>query len=308
MGIMRKVLLKASENRWLASHLPNYPFARRAVKRFMPGERVEDALGECATLQERGIATVITRLGENIRQIEQASEVTEHYVDVIDTIQRRALPTHISVKLTQLGLDIDADHARESVARIMRVAGSDPVWIDIESSKYTDVTLEVFRSARASASNVGLCVQAYLKRTTSDLENLLTATTAIRLVKGAYMEPPTIAFASKADVDANYLKCARMLLERVKSGEIGHAPAFATHDVAIIREIARTAQQMGVTREQFEFQMLYGINTAEQTRLAKEGFRTRVLISYGEAWFAWYMRRLAERPANVWFVVKSLVS
>jgi proline dehydrogenase len=211
------------------------------------------------------------------------------------------------VKLTQLGLDIDADHARDSVIRIMRSAGSDPVWIDIEYSRYTDITLEVFRSARATGTNVGLCLQAYLRRTTSDLNDLLPGTTAIRLVKGAYKEAPDVAFASKREVDENYLKCARILLQRVKSGEIGYVPAFATHDVAIIRRIAQFANELGVSREQFEYQMLYGIKPEEQNRIAREGFRIRVLISYGEAWFAWYMRRLAERPANVLFVVKSLL-
>ncbi|HUP88133.1 MAG TPA: proline dehydrogenase family protein [Longimicrobiales bacterium] len=306
MAIARKLLLKASESRWLADNLPNYPFARRAVKRFMPGESVEDALSECATLQQRKLSSVITRLGENIQQLDQAAEVTAHYVDVLNTIKRRGLQTHVSVKLTQLGLDMDADHALESVVRIMRSAAPDPVWIDIESSRYTDITLEVFRSARATGTNVGLCLQAYLKRTEKDLEDLLATTTAIRLVKGAYREPPEIAYARKADVDDNYVKLARMLLDRAKTGEIGHAPAFATHDREIIGKLAIMADELGVTKQQFEYQMLYGINASEQNLLATEGFRTRVLISYGEAWFAWYMRRLAERPANLWFVVKSV--
>lgn len=306
MGLLRAGLLKASESRWLADHLPNYPFARRAVKRFMPGESVEDALSECAALQQRKLSSVITRLGENVKQLDQAAEVTAHYVDVLNTIKRRGLQTHVSVKLTQLGLDIDADFARESVVRIMRSAAPDPVWIDIESSRYTDSTLQVFRSARATGTNVGLCLQAYLKRTERDLENLLAGTTAIRLVKGAYRERPDLAHTRKADVDDNYVKLARVLLERAKSGEVGHAPAFATHDRHIIGKVALMANEVGITKKQFEYQMLYGINTSEQNLLAAEGFRTRVLISYGEAWFAWYMRRLAERPANLWFVLKSL--
>ena len=308
MAVMRGLLLRASESKWLAAHLPNYPFARRAVKRFMPGENVEDALSECASLQQRGIKTVITRLGENIRDIGQANEVTAHYVDVLNTIQRRGLPTNVSVKLTQLGLDIDQKKATESVIRIMRSAGDDPVWVDIEYSRYVDVTLEVFNAARDAGTNVGLCIQAYLYRSENDLQKLLQRTSAIRLVKGAYKESAEVAFPEKKDVDANYLKLARMMLQRAKDETVGHAPAFATHDVAIVKRIAAMADELGVTRDKYEFQMLYGINTAEQNRLAREGFRIRVLISYGEAWFAWYMRRLAERPANVWFVLKSVVT
>lgn len=307
MGVMRSILLRASESPQLAKRLPNYPFARRAVRRFMPGESEEDALKECAVLAPRGLGTVLTRLGENITQLEEASAVTSHYAAVLADIQRRALPTHISIKLTQLGLDIDAEQATGSVTALMRHASPDPIWIDMESSRYTDVTLDIFRHARAADENVGLCVQSYLRRTAHDLATLLPDTTAIRVVKGAYKESADIAFAKKADVDENFILLARMLLERVKRGAIGNVPAFATHDVAIIRRITAMADQLGVARTDYEFQLLYGINKAEQERLAREKYRVRVLISYGSAWFAWYMRRLAERPANVWFVVKSLV-
>ncbi|MGQ0814079.1 MAG: proline dehydrogenase family protein [Gemmatimonadota bacterium] len=307
MALMRTLLLKASESRWLASHLPNYPFARQAVRRFMPGEDVKDALRECAALAEKGIGTVVTRLGENIAQSEEATVVTAHYTEVLRDIRANRLPTHVSVKLTQLGLDIDASHASDSVAALMRQAAPDTLWIDMEGSRYTDATISVFREACLRGENAGLCLQAYLKRTGADLEKLLATTTAIRLVKGAYKESSDIAFAHKSDVDANYLALARVMLERAARGVIGHAPAFATHDVAIIRRIAELADQLGVHRADYEFQLLYGINTQEQMRLARENYRVRVLISYGSAWFAWYMRRLAERPANVWFVLKSML-
>ncbi|MGQ0562701.1 MAG: proline dehydrogenase family protein [Gemmatimonadota bacterium] len=303
---MRTLLLKASVSPWLASRLPSYPFARRAVRRFMPGEQPADALRECAALSERGLRTVITRLGENIAQPEEAAAVAAHYNDVIDDIRSRQLPTQVSVKLTQLGLDVNPARASENVQTLMRAARAETIWIDMEGSAYTDATIHVFRSARAAGENVGLCVQAYLKRTSADLDALLPLTTAIRLVKGAYHEPAAIAFARKAEVDANYIALARRLLERVKAGVIGRAPAFATHDVAIIRRIAQMAEELDIARAGYEFQLLYGINTQEQLRLADEGYRVRVLISYGSAWFAWYMRRLAERPANVWFLVKNL--
>lgn len=306
MGVMRSILLKASESRWLATHLPNYPFARRAVKKFMPGERVEDALQEAAVLAARRTGTVITRLGENITQLPDAEAVTAHYIEVLHDIRARQLPTHVSVKLTQLGLDIDPQHATRSVIRLRQAAEPDTLWIDMESTRYTQVTIDTFNAARDTGPNVGLCLQAYLKRTIADLTTLLNRTTAIRLVKGAYMESPDVALADKKDVDENYLRCARLLLEAVQEKEVGHVPAFATHDVAIIRQITQIADKLGLARDRYEFQLLYGINVAEQKRLAEEGFRIRVLISYGEAWFAWYMRRLAERPANVLFLLRSL--
>jgi proline dehydrogenase len=310
MDLMRSLLLKGSESKWLALNLPRFAFSRRAVKRFMPGEELDDALQECNRFSAGGIGTIVTRLGENITAIGEADEVTAHYLGALDDISRRSLPTHLSVKLTQLGLDISPDHAASCTQKITERSAQlrMPVWIDMESSRYTDATLDVFRQVRAQHENVGVCLQAYLHRTRHDLENLLTNTTAIRLVKGAYKEPANVVLQQKSAVDENYLACAKRMLEAVKTGTVGHAPGFATHDVAIIKDIAQQAKQLGVPRENFEFQMLYGINRAEQQRLASEGYRLRVLISYGSAWFAWYMRRLAERPANVWFVLKSAIT
>ena len=272
----------------------------------MPGETSDDALRECKALSGIGITSVITRLGENITKIDDASAVTRHYLTVLKEIQQAGLPTHISIKPTQLGYDIDPQSALHSVQALMRDANQQPIWIDMEGSRYTQGTVELFQSAREGGQNVGLCVQAYLKRTQSDLNALLSNTTAIRLVKGAYQEPADIAFARKADVDENYVACAATLLDRAGQDVVGYVPAFATHDVAIIRRIVRMAEDRGMARDRYEFQLLYGINSGEQRRLAREGFRIRVLISYGEAWFAWYMRRLAERPANVLFLLKNL--
>lgn len=307
MSFFRSALLKASESKWLAARLPNYPFARRAVRRFMPGETAEAALAECSVLNKRGLGTVITRLGENIESEHEARAVAEHYRTVLAEIQNQRLPTQVSVKLTQLGLDIDDQLAADSVMRLMRAAAGDTIWIDMEYSRYTDGTIDVFNAARDSSENIGVCVQAYLHRTMGDLEKLLQRTSAVRLVKGAYKESPAIAFARKGDVDRNYMKCARMMLERVRNGVAGNPPAFATHDVELIRGISEIAEQMGIPRNHYEFQMLYGIRAEEQQRLVREAYKARVLISYGEAWFAWYMRRLAERPANVWFVMKSML-
>jgi proline dehydrogenase len=310
MGLLRFAFLKGAESQWLARNLPRYAFSRRAVRRFMPGESLEDAFSECARLAAGGVGTVITRLGENITAIEEADAVSAHYLDALSDIARRALPTHLSVKLTQLGLDISADRAAAYVDEIAGAAAemSAPVWIDMESSRYTDVTIDVFRRTRRQRENVGLCLQAYLHRSGSDLTALLASTTAIRLVKGAYMEPAEVAIQHKQQVDENYLACAVQLLTAVRERVVGYVPVFATHDVALINKINEQAKQLRVSREQYEFQMLYGIRTAQQQKLASEGYRLRVLISYGAAWFAWYMRRLAERPANVWFVFRNMLA
>ena len=310
MNLMRSGLLKAAESQWLARNLPRFAFSRRAVRRFMPGEELEDALSECKQLAERGVGSVITRLGENITSLSEANEVRAHYVQALDHIARGSLPTHLSVKPTQLGLDISRDEAAAHVHAIATASASAgaPVWIDMESSRYVETTLEIFRRTRAQNENVGLCVQAYLHRTARDVGDLLATTTALRLVKGAYKEPPDVALQSKKQVDANYLRLALQMLESAKTRTVGYAPAFATHDANLIAQINTQAKQMGVGREQYEFQMLYGIQTSLQRKLADEGCRLRVLISYGSAWFAWYMRRLAERPSNVWFVAKSVLT
>ena len=310
MSLMRSALLKAADSQWLAHNLPRFAFSRRAVRRFMPGEALTDALAECQLLGERGVGSVITRLGENITSLAEAHAVKDHYLSALSDIHRRNVPTHLSVKLTQLGLDISLDETATHVRTITaasREFGA-PVWIDMESSRYVDVTLDVFRRIRAEHDNIGLCVQAYLHRTAHDLGDLLHNTTAIRLVKGAYKETADIALQNKKQVDASYLRLAVQLLEAAKTRVVGYPPAFATHDARLIDEIIARAKQMNVPRENFEFQMLYGIQGGLQQKLAGEGFRLRVLISYGSAWFAWYMRRLAERPANVWFVAKSVLN
>ena len=310
MSLVRSALLKAAESQWLAHNLPRFSFSRRAVRRFMPGEELNDALAEGESLARRGIGTVITRLGENITSLAEARTVRDHYTAALDDIHRRAVPTHLSVKLTQLGLDISLEETATHLDAITRASAEfgAPLWIDMESSRYVDTTLDVFRRTRMNHANVGLCLQAYLHRTSQDMRDLLEATTAIRLVKGAYQESADVAFQSKKQVDENYFQLAVRLLEAAKKDVTGYAPAFATHDAKLIEAISLRAHEMGIPRDNFEFQMLYGIQPALQQKLASDGYRLRVLISYGAAWFAWYMRRLAERPANVWFVAKSVIS
>lgn len=308
--MLRSTLLALSRNRTLAERLPRFRFARSAVRRFMPGEELESALSATAEFAPHGIGTVLTRLGENIEDAAEADAVAAHYHDALAAIAGRELDACISIKLTQLGLDIDDDLARRHVASLCARAErlGIAVWIDIESSGYVHRTLALFRAVAAEHRNVGLCLQAYLRRTAADLAALLPATTAIRLVKGAYDEPGSVAYRRKSDVDANYARLAAVLLDAAALHVDAPPPALATHDTGLLAQITADAERRGVPRSAFEVQMLYGIRAAEQRRLAADRFRVRVLISYGSAWFPWFMRRLAERPANVWFVARNLVS
>lgn len=274
----------------------------------MPGEDVESALDAAQELGDAGITSVLTRLGENVSDATAARAVTDHYLDVLGKIDSRSLHSHLSVKLTQLGLDVSRDTCQHELSRIVTHAAERGtfVWIDMEGSAYTDVTLELYRSVRTGYANVGVCLQSYLRRTARDLDALAGVTPVIRLVKGAYREPPSVAFPKKADVDERYFELARYLLGAGWSHG-GTVPGIATHDSALITRIQELAQSSGVPAEAYEFQMLYGIQREDQRRLVRAGHRVRVLISYGNAWFPWYMRRLAERPANLWFVLKSVV-
>lgn len=308
MGLMRTLLLKASESRWLADHASRRGFAQRAVRRFMPGEDIEAALTAAEQLGERNIPTLITLLGEAITNRPEAEQVAQHYVDALERIERRGLRTQLSVKLTQLGLDISRDLCAEQLAAVVERAAAlgNFVCIDMEGSSYVDATLDLFRSVRPDHPNVGICLQAYLYRTAEDLESLLPLSPTVRLVKGAYNEPPRIAFPKKADVDANYFKLAKRLLAEDARPE-GVTPAFGTHDLQLVTRIRDFAEGAGIAKSAYEIQMLYGIRREEQLRLAAGGNVMRTLISYGGAWFPWYMRRLAERPANLWFVARSVL-
>ena len=307
MSLARKVLLAMSTNAWLRERATKTAFVRRSVSTFMPGERLEDAMAAAAAQQARGIDTILTKLGENVTSMTEAEAVTLHYLDVLDKVQAAGLNAQISVKPTQLGLDLDKELCFKNLRRLIERADArgNLVWIDMESSPYVDPTLDLFRRARAVSPRVGIALQAYLYRTAADVESLVPLGAAIRIVKGAYLEPPTIAFPKKSDVDANYLKlCTRLLApDARKPGALLH---IATHDIALADRLATYIRDHRVPASAYEFAMLYGIQRNQQARLAQHGQRLRVLISYGEYWFPWYMRRLAERPANMWFVVRTL--
>ncbi|MCI0708499.1 MAG: proline dehydrogenase family protein [Ignavibacteriae bacterium] len=303
---MRSVLLWGSRNEWLRSQLPKYGIVRRAVSRFMPGERLEDALDAAELLKADGLSTVLTKLGENITSADEANAVAEHYREVLDKVKTRGLDCHISVKLTQLGLDLNPELCVQHLESIVKHAETTGnfVWVDMEYSQYVDVTLEVFTRVRSVHANTGLCLQAYLYRTADDLQKLLSIPAAIRLVKGAYAEPENIAYQKKQDVDKQYYAFVLELLKRTQANNA--KPGIATHDKAIIERTQAAIGAMELPKNTVEFQLLYGIQREEQLRLSREGYKTRVLISYGSYWFPWYMRRLAERPANVWFVMKNI--
>lgn len=309
MSIARKMLLAASTNVWLRERATKARFVRRSVSKFMPGERVEDAMEAAAEQQRQRISAIFTRLGENLTRREEAEEVTNHYLDVLDRVKTAALDAQISVKPTQLGLDLDKELCFQNLQRLVDRAAErgNFVWIDMESSPYVDPTLDLFRRTRARSPLIGIALQAYLYRTAKDIESLLPLGSAIRLVKGAYLEPAAIAYPKKADVDENYYTLACRLLgdDARRAGTLLH---IATHDPALIDRLNSFIQKENVPPAAYEYAMLYGIQRPTQLRLAGGGRRVRVLIAYGEYWFQWYMRRLAERPANVWFVMKNLVA
>jgi len=307
MGFARSLLLKASRSQWLARQLRERRFFQRAVKRFMPGETLEDALEAANQFAKAGMGAVLTELGEQVTNRAEAAAVRDHYLGVLEKIQRRKLPAHVSVKLTHLGLEASKEGCIQDVLKLAARAeqARSFLWIDMEESRYVDATLEVYRRAKAEWPSVGVCLQAYLRRTAKDLDGLLAVAPAIRLVKGAYNEPTDVAFPNKSDVDENYRQLTdRLLAEAARQRA---KPVFGTHDLQLIEWIRKAAVAKRVDPSAYEFHLLYGIRAQEQRKLASMGAKVRVLISYGSAWFAWYMRRLAERPANVWFVLRNVV-
>jgi proline dehydrogenase len=308
MSLARKALLAMSTSAWLRERATRTAFVRRSVSTFMPGERLEDAMTAAAAQERQGIATIFTKLGENLTRLEDAAEVTQHYLDVLDKVQAAGLRAQISVKPTQLGLDLDPELCFRDLQRLVDRAEERQnfVWIDMESSPYVDPTLELFRRSRARSARIGIALQAYLYRTEQDVESLVPLGAAIRMVKGAYLEPPEVAYPKKADVDERFhkLSCRLLAQDARQAGGLLH---MATHDPVLVGRLVSFIDAQQVPSSAYEFAMLYGIQRPLQQKLVADKRPVRVLIAYGEYWFAWYMRRLAERPANVWFVVKNLL-
>jgi len=307
MSVMRKVLLWASTNAWMRERAMRTAFVRRSVSKFMPGERIEDAIEAAKKLQPQGLNTILTRLGENLTRIEEAQEVFDHYLRVIELIQAAGLDAQISIKPTQLGYDQNPEVCYGYCIKLLERCESAGIffWLDMESSPYVDGTFALYKRLRAKSASVGIAVQAYLFRTPKDIEEIVPMGAAIRLVKGAYLEPAAVAYPAKSDVDEAYFKLASRLLQddAAKPGALLH---IATHDLGLQARLQQVIADRHISKNRYEFAMLFGIQTSRQQELGRAGVRTRCLISYGEYWFPWYMRRLGERPANVWFVVKNM--
>jgi proline dehydrogenase len=274
------------------------------ARRFIAGETVAEAIEAARAVEARGLTQTLDLLGESVSNLTEADAATRAYVDVIEAIIASGIGRNVSLKLTQLGLDVDKASAVDNLRKILERA--EPagffVRIDMESSAYTAVTLEIFETLwQQGYRQIGVVLQSALYRSEADLERVNALGARVRLVKGAYKEPKTVAHQRKADVDAAYARMLQTLLTR------GHQPALATHDPAMIALARRVAAEHGVAADQFEFQMLYGIRRDLQAMLVNEGYRLRVYIPFGREWFPYFMRRLGERPANVAFVLRSIV-
>jgi proline dehydrogenase len=306
--MLRTFFVRLSENRPLRNFAERSKIGQRVSGRFVAGTEIADAVRVTQAVNRAGMSVSIDNLGENVTNPDEARESARLYQQILDAIAANQLNANISLKLTHMGLDIDETMARELVSSLVaRSAAMNPpgfVRVDMEGSPYTQRTLDFVHELHRMPGNgnsVGAVIQAYLKRSESDVEQLLAERIRIRLCKGAYKEPASIAFESKADVDANYVKLMKVLM---KSG-IYHG--LATHDYAIIREAQAFATREKIARESFEFQMLYGIRRDLQKRLVRDGWRMRVYIPFGTEWYPYFMRRLGERPANVFFIARNML-
>jgi len=301
--MLRGTLLYLANQPGVREFVVSSALSRRIARRFVAGEQLDEALAAVRALNQRGIAATLDHLGENVHDAREACAATQDYLAILQRINEAHLDSTISVKLTALGLDISADLARENLYRVLEsaLACGSFVCVDMESSAYTERTIEIVLEMRRHFACVGTVLQAYLYRTRQDLETLIAAGVRVRLVKGAYKEPKELAFPAKADVDRNYCELMHRLLER------GDYPAIATHDERLINEARRFTRARRIARSRFEFQMLYGIRRDLQERLVTEGYNMRVYVPYGSQWYPYLMRRMAERPANLLFVAGNIL-
>jgi proline dehydrogenase len=302
---MRQALLWLSEQRRIFDFVRRNGLARRFASRFVAGETIDTAVAAAAELATRGITASLDLLGESVREAQEAVAARDQYLQMLDRMAATGVEVNVSVKLTQMGLDIDPELCAGNLARILekahQVGGF--VRLDMEGSDYTQSTLDFFRHRLLDpyGAHCGVVIQAMLRRSAADIADLIAVKARVRLCKGAYLEPPEVAFPDKADVDRSYV----MLMERLMLE--GNYPGIATHDEAIIRHAVKFAQRNGIAPERFEFQMLYGVRRDLQDRLRRAGHRMRVYIPFGTQWYPYLMRRLAERPANIAFILGNLV-
>ncbi|MBI4769008.1 MAG: proline dehydrogenase family protein [Chloroflexi bacterium] len=316
--MLRTLLLYLSGADWARKFITRFPLARRVARRFVAGERLDDAIAAIRALNARGMTATLDHLGENVTNEAEARAGAEDYLRTLDRIEEAGITANVSLKLTQLGLDLGQEVCVANLRRILQHARAKGnfVRIDMEGSDYTERTLTVFRTLKEDYEfdNVGIVVQAYLRRSEGDIAALAEEGARVRLCKGAYKEPAEIAFQARAEVDASYVRLAGMLLDGAarRAGPAGHnskqppLPAIATHDPKMVAAARAHAAQINLPRDRFEFQMLYGIQRELQAQLVRDGFAVRIYVPYGSEWYPYFMRRLAERPANLVFFLTAL--
>ena len=299
--MLRSALLKVSENKKFGTWVTSNQTTRHMARRFVAGETLPDAIAAARRCNDAGMAASLDYLGENVACTSDAQRFRDEYLEIFETIAQEKLLANVSCKLTQLGLDINAEFCTGLVLSIVERAASldNFLRIDMEGSSYTQRTIDLVKRVRSRNPAVGTVIQSYLYRSEKDVGELLACGCRIRLVKGAYQEPEDVAFPKKADVDANYVRLMQVLLSS------GFYHAIATHDRRLIAATIRHAAEKRISKDDFEFQMLYGIRTDMQRRLVKDGYRVRIYIPFGNDWFPYFMRRLAERPANVAFILRN---
>lgn len=300
--VLRQALFGLSQQSALKTFATRSPMARRLATRFVAGETLAQALQVVRHLNAQGMTSTLDHLGENVATQAEAGRAAETYRHILREMAAAAVDANISVKLTQMGLDLSPDLAYEHAASVVRQAAElgNFVRIDMEGSSYTQATFDIFDRLFAEYRNVGVVIQAYLYRSADDVARMNAAHARVRLVKGAYLEPTTVAYQNKEDVDWNFVRLMEHLLER------GTYPAIATHDEAMIAATRTFAAAHNVGQDEFEFQMLYGIRRDLQTRIVADGYRMRIYVPYGTEWYPYLMRRLAERPANLMFVLGNI--
>jgi proline dehydrogenase len=300
---VRGLILFLSRQERLRSWMEASALAQRLARRFVAGATLDDALATGRRLNAEGIAVTLDHLGESVTSLAEASAARDVYLRTLSTIVDTGIRGNVSLKLTQLGLEFSYDECRANMERLAACAArlNTFVRIDMEASAYTDRTLRLARGLHAAYGSVGVVIQACLRRSRQDVEALCRDRIRVRLCKGAYLEPAGVAFPRKRDVDRNYVELMQLLLDN------GEYPAIATHDERIVNAAKSYAEHRRISRDGFEFQMLYGIRRDLQTRLVAEGYRLRLYVPFGQAWYPYYMRRLAERPANLFFILRNLL-
>lgn len=297
--MLKDTLLYLAQNQRMRDFVIQNRATRSVSRRFVAGETLEDAVLTTRKLNQRGNPVALDFLGENVSQESEARESTQNYIAALNLIKQTGIDANISIKLTALGLDISRELCEENLSAILTQAHEYNIFvcIDMEGSAYTERTVEIALKARQQFEKVGTVIQSYLYRSKADIEELIKQGVRVRIVKGAYKEPPSVAFPNKKDVDEGYVEIMKMLLSR------GNFPAIATHDEKILRLTRNYTRDHGISPENFEFQMLYGIRGDLQAQLVKEGYNVRVYVPYGSQWYPYLMRRMAERPANLMFVL-----